>query len=97
MQAALSKLESENEKLGIGSEEILNENKRLAGIISSWTRSSASLDKLHGVMKPFGDKTELGYNSDERSTAETSSNPQLVRTKLQTMNFVKLNKPVKQR
>ncbi|KZV52675.1 hypothetical protein F511_21055, partial [Dorcoceras hygrometricum] len=60
MQAALSKLETENEELKSRSQEMLNENKRLAGIIKPWTRSSASLDKLHGAMKPTGDKSGLG-------------------------------------
>ncbi|KZV49934.1 spindle pole body component 110-like [Dorcoceras hygrometricum] len=89
MQAALSKLEFENEELRSRSEEMLNENKRLTGIISSWTRSSALLDKLHGVMKSSNDKTGLGYNSDESSRAETSCTPQLERTNFQTMKFVK--------
>ncbi|KZV36573.1 hypothetical protein F511_43394 [Dorcoceras hygrometricum] len=155
MQAALSKLETDNEKLRSRSEEILNENKRLASIISSSTSSSASLDKLHGVivgsflggvhelchnsrrlshsqtpipergyrnffnvsvrkitmivcdcdsltnlynsflktiqkfMKPSGDKTGLGNNSDESSTSETSNTPRLETTKFKTMNFVK--------
>ncbi|KZV37659.1 hypothetical protein F511_30364 [Dorcoceras hygrometricum] len=68
---------------------MLNENQRLAGVISSWTRSSAFLNKRHGAMKPSSDKTGLGYNSDESSTTETNCTPQLARTKLQTMNFVK--------
>ncbi|KZV51684.1 hypothetical protein F511_30097 [Dorcoceras hygrometricum] len=33
-------------------------NQRLADIISSWTRSSASLQKLHGATKPYGDKSD---------------------------------------
>ncbi|KZV54696.1 dnaJsubfamily C member 21 [Dorcoceras hygrometricum] len=57
MQAALSKLVTENKELKSRSEEILNENQRLAGIISSRTRSSASLQKLHGATKPYRDKT----------------------------------------
>ncbi|KZV22817.1 spindle pole body component 110-like [Dorcoceras hygrometricum] len=89
MQAALSMLATENDDLRSRSEEMLNENQRLAGIISSWTRSSTSLDKLHGAMKPSGDKTELDYDGSDSSIAETSYNPQLSRTKLQTMNFVK--------
>ncbi|KZV35336.1 Squalene monooxygenase [Dorcoceras hygrometricum] len=60
MQATLSKLVTDNEELRIRSEEILNENQRLAGIISSWTRSSASLKKLHGATKLSGDRTGLG-------------------------------------
>ncbi|KZV30455.1 hypothetical protein F511_23380 [Dorcoceras hygrometricum] len=89
VQAALSKLSTENEELRIRSQEMLNENQRLAEIISSWTKSSTSLQKLQGAMKPFGDKSGLGYGSDERSMAEPSTHPTLDRPKLQTKNFVK--------
>ncbi|KZV30919.1 hypothetical protein F511_11749 [Dorcoceras hygrometricum] len=60
-----------------------------ASQISSWTRSSVSLEKLHGATKPSGDRTRLGYNSAEGSTTETSSTTMLERTKFKTMNFVK--------
>ncbi|KZV30731.1 hypothetical protein F511_37536 [Dorcoceras hygrometricum] len=73
MQAALSKLVIENEELRNKSEEILSENQRLAGIIRSWTRSSLSLQQLHGAINPSDDRTGQGYNSDESSTTETSS------------------------
>ncbi|KZV51209.1 hypothetical protein F511_16099 [Dorcoceras hygrometricum] len=89
MQAALTKLETENAKLRSRSEEILYENQRLADIIRSWTKSSASLQKLQGATNPSGDKTGLGYNSNEGSITETCSNPGLGRTKFKTMNFVK--------
>ncbi|KZV21163.1 hypothetical protein F511_24727 [Dorcoceras hygrometricum] len=89
MQAALSKLETENAELRSRSVELLYENQRLADIISSWTKSSASLQKLQGAIKPSGDKTRLGYNSNEGSIAETSSNPRLRKTKFKTMKFVK--------
>ncbi|KZV54727.1 hypothetical protein F511_42124 [Dorcoceras hygrometricum] len=88
MQAALSKLVTENEELRNKSEEILSENQRLAGIISSYIRSSLSLQQLDGATMPSGDKTGLG-NSDESSTVETSSTPILERTKFNTLNFVK--------
>ncbi|KZV55555.1 hypothetical protein F511_23514 [Dorcoceras hygrometricum] len=68
---------------------MLNENERLAEIISSWTRSSASLDKLHGAMKPSGDKSGLGYGSNDNSTSDTNCNRKLGRTKFRTMSFVK--------
>ncbi|KZV56581.1 hypothetical protein F511_04990 [Dorcoceras hygrometricum] len=45
MQDALSKLETENAELRSRSEEMIYENQRLSSIISSWTRSSASLHK----------------------------------------------------
>ncbi|KZV58029.1 Phytoalexin-deficient 4-2 protein [Dorcoceras hygrometricum] len=82
MQAAISKLETENAKLRSKSEEIQYENQRLADIISSWTKSSASLQKLQGATNPSGDKTGLGYNSNEGSIAETSNNPGLGRKSL---------------
>ncbi|KZV40037.1 hypothetical protein F511_12432 [Dorcoceras hygrometricum] len=89
MQAALSKLATENDELRSRSQEMLSENQLLAEIISSWTRSSASLDKLHGAMKPSDDRSGLGYGSNDSSKAETSCIPQLDRTKFQTMNFVR--------
>ncbi|KZV32044.1 spindle pole body component 110-like [Dorcoceras hygrometricum] len=89
MQAALSKLVTENEELRSRSEEMRHENQWLAAIISSRTRSYASLKKLHETTKPSGDKIGLGYNSDEGSTAETNSTPRLENTKFETMNFVK--------
>ncbi|KZV25571.1 hypothetical protein F511_31155 [Dorcoceras hygrometricum] len=45
--------------------------------------------KRYEAMKPTGDKSCLDYDGNDSSTAETSSTPQLARTKLQTMNFVK--------
>ncbi|KZV41954.1 hypothetical protein F511_28958 [Dorcoceras hygrometricum] len=56
MQTALSKMSTENEQLRSRSEEMLNENQCLVGRMSSWTRSSASMDKLHGAMKSSRDK-----------------------------------------
>ncbi|KZV40662.1 hypothetical protein F511_32624 [Dorcoceras hygrometricum] len=73
MQAALSKLETKNAELRSRSVEMLYENQRLADMISSWTKSSVSLQKLQGAIKPYGDKTGLGYNSNEGSITETSS------------------------
>ncbi|KZV39624.1 spindle pole body component 110-like [Dorcoceras hygrometricum] len=53
------------------------------------SRSSASMDKLHGAMKPSGDKTGLGYDGNVSSTAETSCTPKLERTNFKTVNIVK--------
>ncbi|KZV25173.1 two-component sensor histidine kinase bacteria [Dorcoceras hygrometricum] len=65
MQAALSKLVTENDELRSRSQESLYENQQLAGIISSWTRSSASMEKLHGAMNSSGDKTGLSCNAQK--------------------------------
>ncbi|KZV30982.1 hypothetical protein F511_15872 [Dorcoceras hygrometricum] len=89
MQDALSKLENENAELKNRTEEMLYKNQRLADMISSWTKSSSSLQKLQGATKQSGDKTGLGYYSNESSTSETSSNPSLGGTMFKTMNFVK--------
>ncbi|KZV19148.1 hypothetical protein F511_10039 [Dorcoceras hygrometricum] len=72
---------SRDMKAALSKLETENENLR--------SRSSASLQKLHGATKPSGDKIGLGYNSDEDSTAKTSSTPRLERTKSKTMNFVR--------
>ncbi|KZV21304.1 hypothetical protein F511_25626 [Dorcoceras hygrometricum] len=58
MQAALSKLSNE---LRSRSLEMLNENHCLGDIMSSWTKSSASLDKFQGAMNPSDDRSELSY------------------------------------
>ncbi|KZV35918.1 UDP-glucosyltransferase [Dorcoceras hygrometricum] len=89
MKATLSKLAAENDELRSRSEKMFNENQRLAGMISSSTRSSASLENLHGSMKPSGDKIGLGYDSNERSSAETNFTPKLERKKFKTISFVK--------
>ncbi|KZV53558.1 hypothetical protein F511_27107 [Dorcoceras hygrometricum] len=60
MQAALSKLATENDELRSMSQEMLNANQWLAG-----------------------------YDDNDSNTAETSSTPQLARTKFRTINFVK--------
>ncbi|KZV32771.1 hypothetical protein F511_31732 [Dorcoceras hygrometricum] len=83
---ALSKLMTENEDLRSRSQEMINENQRLAEIISFWTKSSASLQKLQGAMRPSVDKIGLGYESN---ITEMSTHPKLDNPKLQTMNFVK--------
>ncbi|KZV38347.1 hypothetical protein F511_21617 [Dorcoceras hygrometricum] len=59
MQAALSKLENENAEWKNRTEEILCENQRLAEIISFWTKSSVSLQKLQGSTKQFDDKNRI--------------------------------------
>ncbi|KZV35271.1 hypothetical protein F511_42210 [Dorcoceras hygrometricum] len=83
MQATLSKLATENDELRRRSEEMFNEKQRLASIIRSWTKSSAFLNKLHGAMKPTGDKSGLGYDGNDSSSAEIS---------LQRHNLVKQRK-----
>ncbi|KZV19916.1 hypothetical protein F511_18725 [Dorcoceras hygrometricum] len=82
-------LTTEHEELRSRSQDMMNESKRLVEIISSWTKSSVSLQKLQGSMKPSGDKSGLGYGSDESNMTETCTHPKLDRPKLQTMNFVK--------
>ncbi|KZV29178.1 hypothetical protein F511_36176 [Dorcoceras hygrometricum] len=54
LQTALSKLMTENEELRSMSQDMI-ENQRLAEIISFWTKSSPSLQKLQGAMKSSGD------------------------------------------
>ncbi|KZV30656.1 hypothetical protein F511_12929 [Dorcoceras hygrometricum] len=61
LKTALSKLKTENDDLRSRSQEMMSENQRLVEIISSWTKSSASLQKVHGAMKPSDDKTGLYY------------------------------------
>ncbi|KZV54094.1 spindle pole body component 110-like [Dorcoceras hygrometricum] len=59
--------------------------------MSSWAKSSASLDKLFGIQKPASDRTGLGFNSSDSSEGETSTQSQLVYEKFNKMSFVKAN------
>ncbi|KZV37647.1 hypothetical protein F511_03953 [Dorcoceras hygrometricum] len=88
LQTPLSKLKTENEDLRSRFQEMMNEHQRFAQI-SSWTKLSASLQKLQGAMKSSGDKSGLGYGSYESNIVETCTHPKLDKSKLQTMNFVK--------
>ncbi|KZV38709.1 hypothetical protein F511_18699 [Dorcoceras hygrometricum] len=88
----LNDMVQEYKKLTQSFEEVKAERESCATkaeLVSSSDMSSASLDKLHGAMKPSGDKIGLGYNSNENSTSKTICTPQLERIKFQTMNFVK--------
>ncbi|KZV26664.1 hypothetical protein F511_34754 [Dorcoceras hygrometricum] len=62
LKTELSKLMMENELLRNESSELKAENERLNEVMSSWTKSSASLNKLHEAQKPLNDKTDLGFN-----------------------------------
>ncbi|KZV21439.1 anthranilate synthase beta subunit 2, chloroplastic [Dorcoceras hygrometricum] len=59
--------------------------------MSSWTKSSVSLRKLHETQKPLNDKSSLGFNVGESSCRETNTQAQLVYDKFKKMNFVKAN------
>ncbi|KZV57335.1 hypothetical protein F511_36464 [Dorcoceras hygrometricum] len=51
LQTELSKLKIENDLLRTKSCELSSENERLSQVMSSWTRSSVSLGKLHETQK----------------------------------------------
>ncbi|KZV17068.1 hypothetical protein F511_02984 [Dorcoceras hygrometricum] len=57
--------------------------------MSSWTKYSVSLSKLHEAQKPLNDKSSLGFNVGESSTEETSTQSHLVYDKFKKMSFVK--------
>ncbi|KZV57205.1 hypothetical protein F511_40840 [Dorcoceras hygrometricum] len=63
LQIELSKLNTENESLRIRSSELESEIEKLILIMSSWTQSSVSLDKLCEIQKPADDRTGLGFNA----------------------------------
>ncbi|KZT75700.1 Abscisic acid 8'-hydroxylase [Dorcoceras hygrometricum] len=86
LKIELSKLTAENDLLRSRSSELESENERLNIIISSWTKSSVSLGKLHVAQKPVNDKSGLGFNSSESSEGETSTQSQLVYDKFNKMS-----------
>ncbi|KZV49816.1 serine carboxypeptidase-like 20 [Dorcoceras hygrometricum] len=89
LQTELSKLKIENDLLRTKSCELSSENERLSQVMSSWTKSSVSLGKLHETQKPLNDKSGLGFSFGERSSEETSTQSDLVDGQFNKMNFVK--------
>ncbi|KZV51669.1 microtubule-associated protein 70-4 [Dorcoceras hygrometricum] len=70
LQTDLSKLKIENDILRTQSCELSYENERLSQVMSSWTKSSVSLGKLHETQKPLNDKSGLGFNVGESSSGK---------------------------
>ncbi|KZV23640.1 hypothetical protein F511_31574 [Dorcoceras hygrometricum] len=91
LKIELNKLMMENELLRNESIELKSEIEKSNLTMSSWAKSSASLDKLFGIQKPANDRTGLGFNSSESSDGETSTQSQLVYDKFNKMSFVKAN------
>ncbi|KZV15571.1 hypothetical protein F511_16641 [Dorcoceras hygrometricum] len=85
----LSKLMMEIELLRNKSSELKAEIEKLNLTMSSWTKSSASLDKMFEIQKPASDRTGLGFSVSESSSEETSTQSQLVYEKFNKMIFVK--------
>ncbi|KZV43897.1 ATP binding protein [Dorcoceras hygrometricum] len=77
LQTELSKLKIENDLLRTKSCELSSENERLSQVMSSWTKSSISLGKLHETQKPLNDKFGLGFSFGESSSEETSTQSDL--------------------
>ncbi|KZV50168.1 hypothetical protein F511_20290 [Dorcoceras hygrometricum] len=71
--------------------ELTSKNEKLNHVMSSWTKSSVSLGKLHETQKPLNDKTGLGFNVGESSSGETITQSDLADGKFKKMNFVKAN------
>ncbi|KZV26560.1 hypothetical protein F511_23856 [Dorcoceras hygrometricum] len=91
LKIELSKLMMENELLRNESSELKAEIEKSNLTMRSWAKSSTSLDKLFGILKPASDRTGLGFNSSHSSDGETSTQSQLVYDKFNKMSFVKSN------
>ncbi|KZV57321.1 hypothetical protein F511_38266 [Dorcoceras hygrometricum] len=89
LKTELSKLKIENDLLRTKSCELSFENERLSQVMSSWTKSSVSLGKLHETQKPLNDKSGLGFSFGKISSGETSTQSDLGDDKFKKMNFVK--------
>ncbi|KZV30662.1 hypothetical protein F511_43497 [Dorcoceras hygrometricum] len=89
LKTEISKLKAENESLRMMSEELTFENYQLNSLVSSWTKSSVSLNKLNDSQKSINDKSGLGFNFDESCIRETSTQSNLEGGKFNEMNFVK--------
>ncbi|KZV35430.1 hypothetical protein F511_34945 [Dorcoceras hygrometricum] len=89
LKTELSKLMIENDLLRNRSSELKSENERLNEVMSSWTKSSVFLSKLHETQKPLNDKSGLGFCVGESSSEGTSTQSNLAYDKFKTMNFFK--------
>ncbi|KZV31207.1 hypothetical protein F511_14902 [Dorcoceras hygrometricum] len=70
LQTELNEMKIENDILRTKSCELSSENERLSQVMSSCTKSSVSLGKLHETQKPLNDKSGLG-NFGESSSEGT--------------------------
>ncbi|KZV52456.1 hypothetical protein F511_20650 [Dorcoceras hygrometricum] len=77
LKTEISKLETGNELLRMKSEELTFENDQLNYLVSSWTKSSVSLNKLTDSQKSINDKSGLGFNFSESCIGETSTQSNL--------------------
>ncbi|KZV27654.1 auxin response factor 19-like [Dorcoceras hygrometricum] len=57
--------------------------------MSSWTKSSVSLNNLHEIQKPLNDESGLGFSAGESSSEGTSTQSDLAYDKFKKKNFVK--------
>ncbi|KZV57132.1 hypothetical protein F511_42014 [Dorcoceras hygrometricum] len=89
LKTELSKLMIENESLRNKYCELTSENERLNHVMSSWTKSSVSLGKLHETQNPLNAKSGLGFSVGESSSGETSTQSDLSYDKFKKMNLVK--------
>ncbi|XP_075473884.1 uncharacterized protein LOC142504931 [Primulina tabacum] len=72
LKVKLSLLTAENDDLRRLFHATLKENKRLINTINIWNKSSVSLNEMHEMQKPAGDKTGIGYSINECSTSGVS-------------------------
>ncbi|KZV13856.1 hypothetical protein F511_44932 [Dorcoceras hygrometricum] len=67
--------------------ELKSENERSNEVMSSWTKSSVSLNKLHEIQKQLNYKSGLGFSVGESSSEGTSTQSDLAYDKFKKMNF----------
>ncbi|XP_073016746.1 uncharacterized protein [Primulina eburnea] len=89
LKVKLSLIAAENDDLRRLFHATLKENKRLLSTINMWNKSSASLDKIHEMQKPAGDRTGLGYGINDCNTSEASTQPLLEKDSLRSIKFVR--------
>ncbi|XP_073120477.1 uncharacterized protein [Henckelia pumila] len=70
LKAQINLLMAENNDMRSKLQETLSENQRLTDLVNSWNKASISLDKLTEMQKQAGDKSGLGYNTNEGNKGE---------------------------
>ncbi|KZV24057.1 hypothetical protein F511_41330 [Dorcoceras hygrometricum] len=89
LKTEIIKLKTENESLRMKIKELTSDNNELNYLVSSWQKSSASLNKITDNQKSMNDKSGVGFDFGKNYIGETSTQSNLAGDKFKKLNFVK--------
>ncbi|XP_073129611.1 uncharacterized protein [Henckelia pumila] len=89
LRTKLNLLATENDNMKRVFQATLFENQKLLKTINAWNKASVSLDKIHENQKQAGDKTGLGYGSNECTGSKENTQPYSSGNNPNEMRFVR--------